>query len=151
MTPHDLPFSKRITVDPVTGCWTWNREQTCEYPQTTINKQHVIVHRYVFERVNGYLPPVVQHSCDNMKCCCPEHLQAGTQQSNQADKVAKGRQAKGEQNGRAKLSIATVRQIRAEHAAGKAMHRLAIEHGVCDRTIRGIVNCITWQHAQEAA
>lgn len=38
----------------------------------------------------------VLHTCDNPPCCEPSHLFVGTQAVNQADKVAKGRQARGD-------------------------------------------------------
>lgn len=48
-------------------------------------------HRAIFLLVNGWLPPVVMHSCDNPPCCNPSHLIAGTKALNNADKMAKGR------------------------------------------------------------
>ena len=69
----------------------------------------------------------VLHTCDNPPCCRPDHLWLGTVQDNVADKVKKGRMAKGETHGSkthpesikrgenhhsAKFSDEIVRQIR---------------------------------------
>ncbi len=62
------------------------------------------------------------HTCDNPPCCNPAHLFAGTKLDNHRDAVAKGRQTigvagiqkwRGESHGRAKLTEASVREIRA--------------------------------------
>jgi len=50
-----------------------------------------LAHRLVFELVNGYLPEVVMHACDNRKCINPEHLRGGTQSENIKDAHNKGR------------------------------------------------------------
>ena len=54
----------------------------------------------------------VLHSCDIKRCVNPSHLFLGTQADNIKDMVSKGRHAKGEQNGRAKLNWQQVRRIR---------------------------------------
>src|ERR1035437_2879677 len=48
---------------------------------------------------NPVLPgTVVRHSCDNPPCVEPTHLKRATTQENVADRVAKGRTARGEKN-----------------------------------------------------
>lgn len=53
----------------------------------------MLAHRLVFERVNGYLPTVVMHTCDNARCVEPTHLVAGDWDLNNKDRAAKGRSA----------------------------------------------------------
>lgn len=54
---------------------------------------------------------VIRHSCDNPGCCNPWHLEIGTPQDNVRDRDTRGRTAKGQQNGRARLVEEDVLQI----------------------------------------
>ena len=66
-------------------------------------KLHILVHRAIYQIFNNIditSNDVICHKCDNPKCFNPKHLFKGTQQDNMNDKVNKGRQAKGTNNGR---------------------------------------------------
>ena len=55
-------------------------------------------HRVAWELYMGKRPPdnmQVCHHCDNPPCCNPAHLFLGTNADNVADKMAKGREARG--------------------------------------------------------
>lgn len=86
----------------------------------------------------------VLHRCDNPPCILPEHLSLGTHRDNMADRNAKGRQAKGESNGRNKLTSEAVRLIRELAATGYAYSRLASAFGVDPTTVRDIVRGRIW-------
>lgn len=61
------------------------------------------MHRVAYQLYyNDNITPddVICHKCDNPKCINPKHLFKGTHKDNQEDKCRKGRQAKGEKNGR---------------------------------------------------
>lgn len=82
----------------------------------------MFAHRIAYELANGPIEghvhhdeeneKVVMHTCDNPPCCNPKHLRLGTDADNTADKVAKGRQSRGE-----RLSIA----VRAGHVRRRAL------------------------------
>lgn len=60
-------------------------------------------HRASFSIENGIElteSDVILHQCDNPTCVNPAHLKLGTQQENIADRVAKGRCAKGPRKGK---------------------------------------------------
>jgi hypothetical protein len=58
------------------------------------------------------------YKCDNRKCVNPNHLYIGTHQDNMNDMVERDRQARGEKNGRAKLTYREVKQLRGLHQRG---------------------------------
>lgn len=66
-------------------------------------KLHYLMHRVAYQvYYKDDLTPndVICHKCDNPACVNPKHLFKGTHQDNVQDKVSKGRQAKGDANGR---------------------------------------------------
>lgn len=71
-------------------------------------------HRFSWEAHNGQIPEemCVLHKCDTPSCVNPDHLFLGTNDDNVADRVAKGRSAKGEQHGKAKLTDRQILEIR---------------------------------------
>lgn len=67
----------------------------------TIGLRDYYAHRVAYALATGGDPrrlgdPQVLHHCDNPPCCNPRHLFLGTNADNVADKVAKGRQSRGE-------------------------------------------------------
>ena len=88
----------------------------------------------------------VCHHCDNPLCCNPAHLLLGTPAENMADKVAKGRPAKGDSHGRSRLSSADIPIIRARCAAGEPHRLVAADYGVSKQAISHIVRGKSWAH-----
>lgn len=87
---------------------------------------------------------VVRHSCDNPCCCNPAHLIVGTQVENIDDRVQKERSAKGQMNGRAKLTATKAREI---YKSGVAASVMAERYGIDESTVRGIRTGKTWSWA----
>ena len=66
-------------------------------------KVHYLMHRVAFQLANNIdltSENIICHKCDNPACINPKHLFLGTHADNVHDKVNKGRQAKGDKNGR---------------------------------------------------
>lgn len=89
----------------------------------------------------------VLHTCDNGFCVNPEHLFLGTQQDNMDDKCAKDRQAKGIDNGNAKLTEIQVIEIRAHLDRGDMYQKdIAKKYNVDPTTITNIKLRRQWRH-----
>jgi hypothetical protein len=69
---------RRIEVDPETDCWNWTGHAVKGYARVSWNRQHILVHRWIFAR---YVRPLkdgeeVHHKCRNSLCINPAHLEA---------------------------------------------------------------------------
>lgn len=134
----------------VGNCWIWcgntRRGRGCIGVGKNKNKS---APRVSWEMKYGDIPEgmCVCHQCDNPLCVRPEHLFLGTQAENVADKVAKGRQGRGEKARSAVFSDNDVRSIRLEYIPKKMGYkRLAKKYGVQPATIRNIIIGKTWKH-----
>lgn len=95
----------------------WNCVSHCDngdgYRIIGIKGRNIRLHRFIYEMFNGKIKKGMQirHTCDNRKCINPDHLLSGTHMDNMIDKMERGRQAKGEYHGRAKLTKEQVTEI----------------------------------------
>lgn len=115
------------------GCWLWQRARNSQgYGQMAVHRRTMSTHRVAYVLEHGAIPDglLVLHRCDVRRCINPAHLFLGTTADNSADMVAKGRQAHGERNPRARLSDADVATIRARCAAGESRASVARAFGV---------------------
>lgn len=125
------------------GCWIW-RGGVDSYGYGVMS-YNVKAHRFFYETHVGEIPDglCVCHKCDVRNCVNPSHLFLGTSQENTADKTAKGRQVKGKDVHKAKLTDADVREILALDLPCRV---LAEQYGVTDTTISYIKMGKTWKH-----
>lgn len=135
--------SRVMTANRLAACWLWPGPLSHGYGALHGKRAH----RVVYEAAYGPVPPGlhVLHRCDTPACVRPSHLFLGTQADNIADKVAKGRQAKGEGNNHAKLTESQVRAIRSSSKSGAALAR---EYGIAISTACRIKNGTTWKGVQ---
>ena len=142
-------FEQTIS-DPSTGCAVWSEAcVTNGYGRTTYKGRMVYTHRLVWILTNGPLEPdqYVLHRCDIPPCCRLEHLFVGTMADNMADRDTKGRQARGEANGSAKLTQGAVDEIKRRYRGIWGQQRaLAAEFGVSNQQINYIVNGKKWKY-----
>lgn len=107
--------------------------------------KRMLAHRAAYLLLKGNDPgkQLVCHRCDVPRCVNPDHLFLGTIQDNMDDRNAKGRQARGERNGPAKLTEEQVLAIRADPRTNRA---IAKDYGVFETTISTIKHRHTWKH-----
>ena len=110
---------KRLHPGP-NGCWEFQGSRSPKgygrIRRGPANEAMLIAHRAMWEIVFGQIPKglCVLHSCDNPPCANPAHLFLGTTLDNNADRDAKGRTARGERVGNAKLTREKAKAIRAD-------------------------------------
>ena len=147
-------FWKRLKVPD--GCWEWvGGKNDKGYGRFTIpGRKLVYTHRLMYHIFIDDIPKGLQvlHSCDNPKCCNPDHLWAGTQKDNIRDAVKKGRMKTGGHYGvshsNAKLDETKVRKLRKYKEQKKKIAPLAREYGVSIQAAINAANGKTWKHVK---
>lgn len=130
-------------------CWPWQGFRYKGYGRVAVTVDGAVrvigAHRIAYEAAYGPIPAglTVLHRCDNPPCCNPAHLFLGTNTDNNADRDAKGRQAKGERQGAAKLTAQDVVLIR---ASDETFVVLAERFGVSAITVAQASRGATWSH-----
>lgn len=95
---------------------------------------------------------VVRHTCDNPSCVNPRHLLVGSNLDNVADRFERGRSAKGEANGWAKLTAEDVAQIKAFYqkgVRGRGAVSTAKRFNICHSTVQRIISGERWAHHED--
>lgn len=138
MPSREEYFWARVGRRGPTECWTWAGPiQSYGYGDIHHREGRISAHRFSYELHHGIIDAggVVCHRCDNPPCVNPAHLFIGTQADNMADKVSKGRQAKGERNGSAKLTDAQFHELLELKAAGVRQVDIAARFGVTPQAV----------------
>lgn len=155
-------FKARVRTAGPDDCWPYEGSTVDGYGQFSIRRHPHKAHRVAYGLAHGEPPAdlCVCHSCDNPVCCNDGHLFLGSNAENTADKVAKGRQARGPELAElirastprgeachaARLTAESVPLIRARHAAGEPIAALAVEFRVTPQAIRKVVLRRSWRH-----
>jgi DNA-binding MarR family transcriptional regulator len=97
------------------GCWLWlGHRDRGGYGSASYQGKTMGAHRVAYLTEVGPIPEGlwVLHKCDNPPCVRPDHLFLGTVADNNADAIAKGRQARRRGNSHPSLTTLQVRAIR---------------------------------------
>ena len=143
-------------------CWEWTAFCYKGYGRFRLNGKMVKAHRVTAWQA-GLIPSLdstleIDHvKCQNKKCVNPDHLQAMTKSEHTKKTNACGEidnrghtWARGENNGRSRLTEAQVWEIHQKYATGKFYQReLAKIYGVTKPNISYILNGKSWPSVYE--
>lgn len=145
-------FWAKVSFGGPDHCWEWTGKLKADglpYGRHKWRGVEHYAHRFAYCLSIGFIAPDRQvcHRCDNPRCVNPFHLFAGTSAENAADRVAKGRQQRGEAQATSKLTEADVREIVAAYNSGEVtQYELAAVYGVNQGAISAILSGATWGH-----
>ncbi len=143
---------------PFAGCWLWllsfgNHGYGNVSRSRTSTGKSGTAHRLSHEAFKGPIPDgmLVQHSCDNRWCVNPDHLSAGTDQTNVDDMYRKGRANRAGRefppHPKRKLTVDEVLAIR---ASGESLSALSRRFGIWKRAIHLIKKRATYRNVVAA-
>jgi hypothetical protein len=137
MSDAEAIIAKNVAITE-SGCWVWIPNPKRRYPQVMIDGQMYGTHRLSYTVHRGPITDglCVCHTCDQTRCCNPDHLFLGTHAENMQDMVKKDR---GGWRERGKLTDVQVREIRRKHARGVPASWIASEYGIAASYVRDIV------------
>lgn len=147
--PRHWTVAQRLAHHSVvspTGCRLWTGSlTTTRYGYIHYAGRRILAHRAAWEEANGPVPLGLHvcHRCDVPTCVNPSHLFVDTLAGNMADKVSKGRQARGETHPQRILTAADVIAIRAD---GRQGIEIAAAYGVSAPTVCAIRLRRIWRH-----
>ena len=146
----------KVSIQEPGECWMWqayvNRDGygVCMTgSRTDGTRKPQLAHRAIYFVTHGQVPTIVRHTCDQPACCNPAHLLEGTHFENMQDKLARGRQPRGEGHCRAKLTDEQVRAMRAQRPH-RTLAELSKMYGVSVPAISDIVQNKAWAHVGPA-
>lgn len=144
-------FWSKVNVLGEDDCWEWQASLfDAGYGNFRYLGKNVGSNRMVWFLSYGEFPDLlVCHSCDNRKCCNPNHLFLGTHKDNAKDMVNKNRNfpPNGESNGNNKLTSKDVIEIRDLFSTEKYTHSdLSLRYNVSRVSVTNILNRTTWKH-----
>jgi hypothetical protein len=130
-----------------TPCRIWQGAVRGGYGIKWVRNHRVAAHRWAWEQAHGPIPDgmVILHACDNKLCFRIDHLSLGTPADNSRDMANKGRSARGERHGQARLSPDQVRAIRNDPRTG---FEIAADYGITQPHVSAIKVRRVWAHLE---
>lgn len=136
----------------VDECWGWQEASDKQgYGRLYFRRKLYAAHRVAWMVANSTDIPsgmYVCHSCDNPSCVNPDHLWLGTDADNLADKINKGRQARGERVLSAKLTEADIPEIFRLRQQGLFYREIAKRFNVTTGHIGDVLKRKVWAHVE---
>ena len=141
-------FYKYVDKRGIDECWPWLAQiKKNGYGQFSLKGRATQAHRASYQISKGEIPDglVIRHTCDNKKCVNPNHLLSGTYKDNSRDAVERNLYPRGEDQGRARLTLEQVVEIRDVSRAGSESQRsMARRFGVSKASVQRVAAGRTW-------
>jgi len=131
-----------------TGCRIWTGYTNADgYGRFWFHGKLCLVHRIVYTVFYGEVASSLHilHRCDVPACINELHLYIGTDLDNHNDSIKRGRSARGEKNGKVKLTELQVKEIKQKLKAGHHYKVLAEQYKVHFNTIQAIKHGRMWK------
>jgi hypothetical protein len=137
------------------GCWEWQGSTSMGYGYLYLDGRQQRAHRVAYMLFVGLIPDdlCVLHTCDNRRCCCPQHIVLGTRAQNMREMYERGRSSTSDQRktfGRRKLTEADVRLIDKRYDEGWSQTKIAKSFGVHQTAISKVLRRESWQHLDKS-
>lgn len=128
-------FEDKFYITP--GCWIWTGSRNADGYGHFRYGEIVKAHRFSYEMYVGEIPRglLIRHRCANPSCVNPEHLVPGTYKENMDDRDFHQNTARGERNGKTKMTDADVIRAKELLKQGYLRETVAEMLGVSGRTI----------------
>jgi hypothetical protein len=140
-------FITEVLTHPGDGCVFWPYGAGGRgYGGLNVGGRKRSAHVVVCEMAHGPKPSddhEVAHGCGNRMCVNPRHLRWATGAENQADRFIHGTASIGESHPQAKLTEASVREIRSLQGA-LTLAEIGKRYGVNPTTVHGILSRRRW-------
>ena len=141
-------FYKFVDKRGADECWTWTGTiKKNGYGQFWMDGKADRAHRISYEISNGKIPNglLIRHTCDNRACVNPSHLLTGTPKDNARDALERDRYPRGETQGRSKLTLAQVDEIRANwRTRSETQASMARRFGVSTSAVQFVASGHSW-------
>ena len=142
-------FVRKVRIGLPNECWEW---KGCVgkngYGGWGIGYQRRNAHRAVYELFYGPIKEgQVNHTCDNKRCCNPDHLYLGNQHDNMRDVVERGLFSN--QKGKSSLNPEKIREIRNLLRRGISLTEVGKRYGVTKSAISSIKRGVSWAWVED--
>lgn len=128
-------------VDRTPDCWVWTGSRSpAGYGRFHFDGRNHLAHRISWFLATGTpvsAANVLRHLCDTPACVRPDHLKPGTPKENTLDRSAVRTHG-------SRLYGHDVAAIRADHAAGMSLRKLAAKHALSKSQIHRIIKGLCW-------
>ena len=145
-------FWDKVAIRAPTECWEWQGAVSKNgYGSFKLNGRAVTASRFAFKLSSGADAgnKMVLHTCDNRKCCNPNHLYKGTVKENTRDMMERGRHRPGSiygsANHKAKLTEEQVAGVKTLIIRGMTNTAIAARYGVTHQMISKIRRGHFWK------